>query len=1110
MGYSHLQVRSGYSLMKSSVSIDKLVERAEELGFKSLALTDENVMYGAVSFYRACMQKKINPIIGLIVDMQIDESETEKVILYAKSNIGYQQLIKLSSHIQLQEGSLTREDLSIYLTDIIIVLPLLDSPVYEWLNNHYIDRVKQHLEKWSFLTEQVDFYLGISGEERQIEKELKTVCSQEDISVTAISDVRYILESDQMAYECLQAIRTGTKWNADTVSGPKEQHLADEKEVRKRLAWWPECIETSEWIAAQCKVKLNFEQRMLPNYPVPQGETASSFLKQLCHSFLHERYNQPVLDVSQRLHYELDIIDSMGFSDYFLIVWDFIRYAKEEGIMVGPGRGSAAGSLVAYILGITDIDPIRYNLLFERFLNPERISMPDIDIDFSDQRRDEVIEYVKNKYGPDHVAQIITFGTFASRSILRELIKTMDIDDQDATFILKEIPSQSSKTIVQSVKESSALTSYVKQSKKLQMLFKIAAKLEGLPRNISTHAAGVVISEQPLTNHVPVTRSHGEIYLTQFAMKDLESIGLLKMDFLGLRNLTLMEKIITSINKKETIKIGLKNIPLDDQRTFKLLQQGRTNGVFQLESQGMQNVLTKLVPNDFEDVVAVNALYRPGPMEFIPLYIDRKLGKASVEYPHQDLQPILKNTYGVLVYQEQIMQIASKMAGFSLGQADTLRRAVSKKSKGAIVQEQQRFIEGCIAKGYTKEVADEVFNWIVRFSNYGFNRSHAVAYSMIAYQLAYLKTHFPAHFLAEALSSITGQQDKIHLYIREARELGITLLPPSINKSFGKFTVEKGNLRMGLLLIKGIGHQVIREIIRARKQGPFKHLFDFCLRVPLNIVNRPVIESLILAGAFDETYSNRASLLSSLDQALEQGELFSEFDDQPSLFQKAVEFDVTYFETEAFTQIKQLQFEKELTGLYISSHPLTEYRDTLRRNGYLSLLELTKFIGKNNIATSAVIQNIKTIRTKRGEPMAFVTLSDETDEREAVIFPETYRQINRWLKEEVMVFIKGKPEERNNRVQLLISEISPFDEQNLLETTDERIFIKVKADMEQQALTIIKEIAEEFPGNTPIIVFQENKKATYRLSSKYYLNRNHTCMKKLIATFGKDQVVLKK
>ncbi|WP_338111371.1 DNA polymerase III subunit alpha [Oceanobacillus caeni] len=907
MAFTHLHVRSSYSLMDSTITIDKLIDKAKKLQFDGLALTDEHVLYGVIPFYKACVENGIKPIIGMTVFVEQNENMFELVLL-AKNNKGYQSLTRLSSQIQLnQQKVISIEKLSGFTNDLIGILPT-NNPILENLLIHKShEEINQYLRNWLGLFQRNDFYLGVQPDEQRLFLSLKSIQDLSGISVVSLCDVRYLDEKDDMAFDILQSMKKGKQWDMK-LSSPnvKRKHLRSSLEMEQIFQNdWPEVLQETEIIKNKCHVSFDFNQKLLPSFPLPENINADQYLEKLCWENVGKKYTTVTDVISQRLAYEIQTIQKMKFSDYFLIVADFIRYAKENNILVGPGRGSSAGSLVAYLLGITDVDPIKYNLIFERFLNPERKTMPDIDVDFSDERRDEVIEYVRNKYGVEHVAQIITFGTFAHRSLIRELMKTLNVEQQDMYYILNKLPQQSSKKLSNILKESEELNEYIKSSKKLKILFTAAIKLEGIPRHISTHAAGVVISNKPLLEHVPLTIGTNETRLTQFTMNDLESLGLLKMDFLGLRNLSFIEKILRSIHFTEHKEVTLDQLPEHDQKTYSLLRSGKTNGIFQLESQGMKRVLTELKPDSFEDIVAVNALFRPGPMDFIPVYIARKEKREPIHYPHPDLEPILKPTYGVLVYQEQIMQIANKIAGFSLGEADILRRAVSKKKQQVMEEQKEAFIEGCIKNGYEKIVASEIFSWIVKFSNYGFPRSHAVAYSKISYYLSYLKAHYPANFFAELLNSFGNQQEKWNLYLKEIREINITILPPSINKSYGRYSVENGQIRIGLAAIKGVGNQAIKEIINVRKNGAFKHLYDFCLRVDLKLVNRQTMENLIMAGVFDDSYSNRASLLASLDRAREQGELFSEFSSQSSFFQDELLFEMDYVQIEDFSIAKK-------------------------------------------------------------------------------------------------------------------------------------------------------------------------------------------------------------
>ncbi|MUV39335.1 DNA-directed DNA polymerase [Lentibacillus sp. JNUCC-1] len=1114
MGFTHLQTMSGYSMLKSTMTVERLVKAAEQQGFSSLALTDEHVLHGAVSFYQACVSRGIKPVLGMTVQVEDENDEYATCILLAKNNEGYQSLVQLSTYIQKQRDQvITKENLSSFTKDLVLVLPASHSAMKELLLHTDFAELDTYIETWQRMLPEGDFYVGVEDHgtdyERKLHSPLKAYTASSGIKAVAINDVRYIREKDVVAYDCLSAIREGKRWEASRDhTSIKQRHLRSSAEMSTLFDHWPEAIEVTAEITAKCEVAFSFDQFRMPAFPVPENKPAATYLENLCETLLPGRYDEITDNVRNRLAHELTIIQKMGFSDYFLIVHDFIDYAKRKGIMVGPGRGSAAGSLVAYVLGITDVDPVRYNLLFERFLNPERVSMPDIDIDFSDTRRDEVIDYVREKYGTEHVAQIITFGTFAPRSLLRELIKTIGIDQQDAHFIMKHIPHQASKSIVEHVKASEELMSYIQTSPQLKTMFGIARVLEGLPRHISTHAAGVVISEKPLVTHVPLIPGGEQIQLTQYAMNDLEALGLLKMDFLGLRNLTLMERIVETVVYRTGQEIQLQHLPDDDPRTYRLLQSGRTNGVFQLESQGMQNVLKQLKPTRFEDIVAVNALYRPGPMEQIPTYIRRKHGAEQPRYPHPDLESILGNTYGVLVYQEQIMLIAHKMAGFTLGEADVLRRAVSKKKHELMDEQRNKFIEGSIANGYTPEASEEMFDWIVKFSNYGFNRSHAVAYSLISYQLAYLKAHYPLSFFAELLSSAVNQEARIHMYINEARQLNIPIYPPSINMSFGRFSVEHEGIRLGMMMIKGIGHQVIGDILEARKTtGPFKDLFDFCLRMPGKTATRKTLEALILAGAFDELNTNRASMLASIDQAIEQGELFKEFQDQSGLFHDKFGFESSYTDIEDFSQVKKLAYEKELLGFYLSSHPLKGDRAILVDNNYLDMMQISKSADNQKVKGAAIIESITTIRTKRGDPMAFLTLSDETGEMEAVVFPDLYREISRSLHEEMIIMFTAKTDSRNQKRQLIINSLSPFQKETLKRKSI--IFIKIKENKTASALAYMREIANAHPGSTPIIAYHEPQNKTYKLSRNYFVSADRNSLQALKKHFGEENVVLK-
>lgn len=1114
MSFTHLHVRSGYTFMESTITLPKLVQRAAELNFSALALTDHHVLHGAIEFYKLCVAADIKPLLGMTVSVVNDADQEYLMVLLAKNNAGYHELSQLSTLIQTEEWSTVPFNVLIEHTkNVVAILSLENSHVHTLLREQKIVQAKEILVEW--VKRFPDFYIGVNEQYLSrypaITNNFRHLVTDESFNLVAIHDVVYLRESDYLAYECLQAMKAGRRWSIPETSNNDGRYLqSKEQMITAHERFFPEAITNIEKIVATCEVDFQFGEPILPAYPVPSGESASAYLKKICQENMTKKYDNVTPKMTERLNYELSVIDHLSFSDYFLIVWDFVTFAKEQEIAVGPGRGSAAGSFVAYLLGITNVDPLKYNLLFERFLNPERESMPDIDIDFADHRRDEVIDYVREKYGQEHVAQIITFGTFGARSILRELFKTLGTAQQDIYFILNQIPAQANESLRYYILESESLKKYIKQSPELRVLFKIALTLEGLPRHASTHAAGVIISDQPLVNIVPLTRGSQETYMTQYAMDELEALGLLKIDFLGLRNLSMIERMVQSINfhraKDDQLKVD--QLPADDEKTFALLQAGRTDGVFQLESAGMKDVLRRLNPTSLEDIVAVNALYRPGPMQYISTFIRRKHGQESTTYLHDGMKSILAPTYGVLVYQEQMMQIVQKFANYSLGQADIFRRALSSHQEPLIKAHRQRFISAAQKLGHSESLATQVFNWLMKFSNYSFNRSHAVAYSKISYQLAYLKAHYPEHFYAVLLTSALSSEKRLNQYVLDMRRQSIELLPPSINRSYGQFTVEKGHLRMGLLAIKGVGYQAVQEIIAKRQNKPFKNLFDFCFRISLKIVNQKRIEQLILVGALDEFTSNRASMLATLGQAIDQAELFQEYEEHPSLFSDRLDFSETYVVRKDFPLLEKLTYEREYLGIYASSHPLVGERKKLSARGYVTLIEAAEREGKGAVKSVVIIQSIRKIRTRRGDQMAFVKLSDEFSEMDGVIFPDLFQQVQLWLDENIFVTAQGRIERRNHKLQFVLQSLKLFEWAKVAEA-DERLFIKVVSHSEKTALNIIKQAAEKFPGQTSVYVYLKDSGETYKLADTYNLTVNKQCQEFLAREFGQVNIALK-
>lgn len=1108
MSFTHLQIRSGYSFMESSVQIPPLIQRAKELNFKALALTDESVLYNAIPFYKACVAHGIKPIFGLTLTFMYENDEVEAIVL-AKSNEGYEQLIKISTLMQTQN----LVDFTELFEETSALIMIVQTKTVALTNLLRQDNV-QTLSNWlagfegKFLRENI--YLGLERM-NEADDELITQAKQfakvTSIKAVALHDVRYVHENEWNSFDCLQAIKDNRSWDF-TKANEKNQgrHLRSTVEMEAAFNLWKEAVQRTEEIAASCTVSFSFDEIQLPKFPLAAGETAELYIRKRCERALVNTYPEAKQyeAAKQRLAYELSVINQLEFNDYFLIVADFVQYAKDNQIAVGPGRGSAAGSLVAYLLGITDVDPLEYSLLFERFLNPERVSMPDIDIDFSDQRRDEVIDYVRKKYGDDYVAQIITFGTFAARSILREVMKTMEINENDQKYILRHIPQDTSQKIADSVRNEHELVKYVKHSKKLRTLFAVAVQLEGLPRHMSVHAAGIVVGKRPLIKDVPLTKGAHGTNVTQYAMHELEAIGLLKMDILGLKNLTLIERVVSLIQRREDKDFSLAEINEADAKTFSLLQKGQTNGVFQFESSGMKQMLMKVKPTEFNELAALNALYRPGPMKYIDTYAKRKHGQEKVTYVHEDLQPILEETYGVLVYQEQIMQIVHKFASFSLGEADLLRRAISKKSRAGIEAQKERFIKGCLQNGYSQNVAEQLFEWIVTFANYGFNKSHSVAYSKVAYSLAYLKAHYPAYFFASLLSSSFGEDAKKRVsYMREASDFGISVLPPSINHSYAYFTVEKDAVRIGLMAIKGIGYDTIQTIVAARKEQAFRDFFDFVLRVK---IKRNALETLILAGAFDDTYPNRASLLASITPALERAELFGDYG-EGALFKDSIQMRADYVEMEDFTVMQKLADEKELLSTYISNHPLKEKRAALTAENYTSIAAVKQLRPNTTCRLIVFAQAVKKIRTKRGDSMAFVTLADETDELEAVVFSNVWREVSRFLEEDHLYRIEGRASERNGEKQLIINQVAPYSLEDLLD--NKYVYLRIKDQDYASTLTFLAELAEEYSGKSKVIIYNETTKESFKLSEKYMLSCDESCMQSLIAYFGAENVVLK-
>ncbi|KKI91729.1 DNA polymerase III DnaE [Bacillus sp. SA1-12] len=1120
MPFVHLQVKSAYSLLTSAAKLDRLVEKAKSLNFKALALTDDHVMYGAIAFYKICKQHDIKPIIGLTIEVinEQDDKAAAPLVLLAENNIGYQNLIKISSALQTKApDGLPERWLKSYSQGLIAITPGPGGEIEQMLMDGNRVKAKERSVKYQSIFGRESFYFGIQNhflhQDQLLMEEIILLSEETNIPIVATNNVSYIEKEDFFAQKCLEAIKNGEKLSDEhaDLETSNEYYLKSPQEMVSLFGDIPEALENSLAIANRCHVNLELGVTHLPKFPTPNQESADDYLELLCRKALPERIEKINKVYLERLDYELNVIKRMNFSDYFLIVWDFMKYAHENGILTGPGRGSAAGSLVSYVLKITDVDPIQHHLLFERFLNPERISMPDIDIDFPDTRRDEVINYVAKKYGKIHVAQIITFGTLAAKAAIRDVGRVMGASTKEMDFLSRQISSRPGVSLSKAISESKGLQKAIQENNLYKRIIDTALKIEGLPRHASTHAAGVVLSDQPLTNIVPIQNGTQDVYLTQFTMDFLEDLGLLKMDFLGLRNLSLIENITKLIRREEGVSVNLTNISYQDEKTFALLSSGDTTGIFQLESEGMRSVLKRLKPTGLEDIVAVNALYRPGPMENIPLYIERKHNKKPVQYLHPKLEPILQSTYGVIVYQEQIMEIASTIAGFSLGEADLLRRAVGKKKKEVLDEEREHFVKGCIANGYDQEVAVKTYDLIVKFANYGFNRSHAVAYSMIAYQLAFLKANYPLYFTTALLTSVIGNDDKVSQYIREAQQKGVTILPPSVNKSAYPFLVENGMVRYSLMAIKNVGITAIKEIFHGRQKKPFNDLFDFCIRVSMKIVNRRTIEQLIFSGAMDDFGVDRATLLASLDVAVEHAELLKPADDQQFDLFNEEEFTLKpkYIQVEPFKIEEKLKFEKESLGFYFSSHPAELHRNQFQLAGAVLIEEVQEKLNKR-ASIGVMVSSIRTIRTKKGEVMAFLKVGDETGEIDAVMFPQIYSKFSERMSSSNIFLLEGKTEHRQDKIQFIIQRVI-LPKELPSQSGNGKLFIKIdQQSMETNRLLIVKKLLKNYHGDTPVFLYYEADKRTVQLDKEYFISPTEKCLIELIKLLGKNNVVLRK
>lgn len=989
----HLHVRSCYTLLQSTLTIPKIVAAAKRCGYTAVALTDKHVMHGAMAFYHACKKEQIKPIFGMEVDV-LEKEEQYGFVVLAKNDKGYQDLLKLSTWLNTGEDNrvLDLDTLAFYARNCVVLTNGDQNQMETLIVKEELDLLRHWLKQCQ--ARFADFYVSIARNDSGLmEKKnpvLKQLCKELEIPCTALSRVYFEREEDEESYKTLCAIDQGVALNDKMLNYSPRRFFRNPQEMQ--ALYEDEELQMSDHIAALCQVDMQLPKAVLPKFQNKYGVSSEDFLRSLCQKGLQKRMQYQTISslYQQRLDYELDVIIRMQYADYFLIVWDFIRFAKTQHIYIGPGRGSAAGSLVAYCLGITHVDPIRYHLLFERFLNPERISMPDIDTDFPDNRRDEVIRYVEELYGNHRVSHIITFNTLAVKQVLRDVGKAMEINPRQIDRLCKLVPNVIKVTLDYAYQNEPRFKELINSGETMRRLYETARKLEGLPRHASLHAAGIVFSNEAIEQVCPLIDVDEGVCATQFTMEYLEELGLIKMDFLGLRNLTIIDEIVQHINATSEKKLDIMRIPLDDAKTYALIRAVDTVGVFQLESEGMKNLIRKMQPNCFEDIVATIALFRPGPMENIPEYLDRREHPEKVDYIHPSLQPILQNTYGIMIYQEQIMQVAQTMAGFTLGKADNLRKAISKKKGEELRKMQEEFIQGALHKGYDEALAQKVYALIMKFANYGFNRSHSVAYGMIAYQLAYLKANAPLYFFNSLLNSVIGSETKTSEYVFEARKRHIQILLPDVNRSYNQYGIEDNALRFPFVGIKGIGSAVSSQIVEERrKKGSYRDFFDFTARMNGNKIGKKTIEILIYAGALDCFKSGRASLIASLDDALRYADLVKIEDVDQVLF----DFDLV--SKPVMTMMKdnataRAEKEKEAIGFYLSRHPIADVRSRMG-NDLPILIALPKYKGRY-VKFVCLVDRCRQYRTKNGDMMMFVIGSDETGKFDLVCMPNIYRQ----------------------------------------------------------------------------------------------------------------------
>ena len=1160
MSFVHLHTHTEYSLLDGSNKIVEYVAKVKDMGMTAAAITDHGVMYGVIDFYRECKKAGINPVLGCEVyvapgsrferELSHGEDRYYHLILLAENDLGYANLMKIVS-IGFVDGYYYKprvdfETLEKYHEGIICLSACLAGEVARLLERGLYDEAKAVALKYEACFGKGNYFLEMQDHgipaQRTVNQGLLRMSQETGIELVCTNDCHYTNAEDADAHDLLLCIQTGKKvQDEDRMRYEGGQYyVKSEEEMRSLFSYAPQALENTQKIADRCHVEIEFGNTKLPHFEVPEGYDSWTYLNKLCHDGLERRYAasktpEELEKIRTQLDYELGVIKRMGYVDYFLIVWDFINYARMNGIPVGPGRGSAAGSLVSYTTGITDIDPIRYSLLFERFLNPERVSMPDIDVDICYERRGEVIDYVVDKYGKDCVTQIVTFGTMKAKNAIRDVGRVLDLPYTYVDSVAKQIPNVLNITIADALKLNPELKTMYDTDETVKSLIDYAMRLEGLPRNTSMHAAGVVIASKPMDEFVPVAKGADGTIVTQFTMVTIEELGLLKMDFLGLRTLTVINDAVKMIRANTGRDIDFRNMECDDPKVFELISSGRCEGIFQLESGGMKGFMKELHPESLEDVIAGISLYRPGPMDFIPNYIRGKNDKASIRYETPELEPILKATYGCIVYQEQVMQIFQNLAGYSMGQADNIRRAMSKKKQYVIDAERANFVDGnaeenipgCVGNGIDRDAANRIYDSMVDFAKYAFNKSHAACYAVVAYQTAYLKLYYPKEFMAALMTSvIDSASGKIANYIQVCRDMNIPVLPPDINAGEGVFSVDGDGIRYGMYAIKSVGRPVIDHIVEERKaHGPYKNLEEFINRVNGREVNKRSLENLIKAGAMDCLEGNRRQkvyvfpmILDNVNESKKKN-----MEGQVSLFDLVPEetkssFEIQFPDQPEFDKEVKLAFEKEVLGIYVSGHPLEDYLDVMGRictakstdfllqepeEGNMTGEDATTIVkDKQKVTVGGMIVDVRTIFTKKNQMMAYVTIEDLYGTMEVIVFPRDFERNRRVLVEDSKVFISGRVDAQEEKdAKLLCESVTPFEE--ISKTL--WIQFETKEDYESMEQGLFDAIAGN-EGRDHIKIYVKNPKAIKELPSKYNICADQETVQKLSEKFGADNV----